>query len=136
LFARGVGTTLNVVPEGELYHSMLAVSSVFPPVCKLGTDMARKNKRSRQRKPQRGPGGPISRMPGAMPRPLASGEPVAVPPPARPIRGRGTLPIPLTEQDAAIPMERVPYFRSDLRRIAITAAAMFALLVIGSFFIR
>jgi hypothetical protein len=33
-------------------------------------------------------------------------------------------------------LERVPYFRADLRRIAITAGAMFALLIIGSFFIR
>jgi len=71
-----------------------------------------------------------------MPRPLPPGESLAVPSAARPVRGRGTVPIPLTEQDASIPMERVPYFRSDLRRIAITAAAMFALLVIGSFFIR
>jgi hypothetical protein len=33
-------------------------------------------------------------------------------------------------------MERVPYFRSDLRRIAITAALMFALLIIGSIVLR
>lgn len=33
-------------------------------------------------------------------------------------------------------MERVPYFRSDLRRIAITAALMFAILIAGSFLIR
>lgn len=98
--------------------------------------MARKNKRSHLRKPQRGPGGPVARTPGAVPRALAPGEPAALPSPVRPIRGRGTVPIPLTEQDASIPMERVPYFHSDLRRIAITAAAMFALLVIGSFFIR
>jgi hypothetical protein len=52
------------------------------------------------------------------------------------MRGRGPAPILLPEQDAAIPLDRVPYFRSDLRRIAITAAAMFALLIIGSFFIR
>jgi hypothetical protein len=52
------------------------------------------------------------------------------------MRGRGPAPIPLLEQDAAIPLERVPYFRADLRRIAITATAMFALLIMGSFFIR
>ncbi len=52
------------------------------------------------------------------------------------MRGHGPAPIPLLEQDAAIPLDRVPYFRSDLRRIAITAAAMFGVLIIGSFFIR
>jgi len=29
-------------------------------------------------------------------------------------------------------LERVPYFRSDLRRIAITAGVMFVILVVGS----
>jgi hypothetical protein len=33
-------------------------------------------------------------------------------------------------------MERVPYFRSDLRRIAITAALMFVLLIAGSIVLR
>jgi len=33
-------------------------------------------------------------------------------------------------------MDRVPYFRSDLRRIAITAALMFALLIAGSIVLR
>jgi hypothetical protein len=33
-------------------------------------------------------------------------------------------------------LERVPYFRSDLRRIAITAAFMFALLIAGSIALR
>ncbi len=102
--------------------------------------VSRKNKRAHQRKPQRGPGGPVSRtpgaVPGALPRPLASSEQAALNPTPRPMRGRGPAPIPLLEQDAAIPLDRVPYFRSDLRRIAITAAAMFAVLIIGSFFIR
>ncbi len=39
-------------------------------------------------------------------------------------------------QEAAIPLDRVPYFRSDLRRIALTAGLMFILLAVGSFFIR
>ena len=43
---------------------------------------------------------------------------------------------PLPTQDAAIPMDRVPYFRSDLRRIAITAALMFVLLIAGSIVLR
>lgn len=98
--------------------------------------MARKNKRAHQRKPQRGPGGPVSRTPSAVPRPLGTSEPTAVPAPIRPVRSRGPVPLLLTEQDASVPMDRVPYFRADLTRIGITAAAMFALLVVGSFFIR
>jgi hypothetical protein len=45
-------------------------------------------------------------------------------------------PQPLPTQDAAIPLERVPYFTSDLRRIAFTAVLMLAILIIGSQFIR
>jgi hypothetical protein len=33
-------------------------------------------------------------------------------------------------------MERVPYFRSDLRRIAITAGFMFVILITGSIVLR
>jgi len=33
-------------------------------------------------------------------------------------------------------LERVPYFRSDLRRIAITASLMFVLLIAGSIVLR
>jgi hypothetical protein len=52
-------------------------------------------------------------------------------------RPRGRLQAgPLAPQEAAVPLERVPYFRSDLRRIGITAGAMFVILVIGSFLIR
>ena len=43
---------------------------------------------------------------------------------------------PLPAQDATIPLERVPYFRSDLRRIAITAGLMFVLLIAGSIVLR
>jgi hypothetical protein len=42
----------------------------------------------------------------------------------------------LPTQDAAIPLERVPYFRSDLRRIAITAGFMLVLLIAGSIVLR
>ena len=62
--------------------------------------------------------------PAPLPRPL----------PRNP-RGRqqaGPLPV----EDAAIPLERVPYFRSDLRRIAITAGLMFVLLIAGSIVLR
>ena len=64
---------------------------------------------------------------------------VAQPPAARPLpraaRGRPSAG-PLPSQDAAIPLERVPYFRSDLRRIAITAGFMFVLLIAGSIVLR
>lgn len=35
-------------------------------------------------------------------------------------------------QGSGIPLERVPYFQSDLKRIAITVGIMFALIVAGS----
>lgn len=97
--------------------------------------MARKNKRQ-PRKPQRG-----SPQPGPITRPSAGISPASRPSQPAPIaaqppvRGR-PVPAPLPPQDAAIPLERVPYFRSDLRRIAITAALMFAILIAGSFLIR
>jgi len=75
-------------------------------------------------------------MPSAVPRPLGTSEPTALPAPQRPVRGRGPIALPVSEQDASVPMDRVPYFRADLARIGITAAAMFGLLVVGSFFIR
>jgi hypothetical protein len=42
----------------------------------------------------------------------------------------------LAAEDAAIPLDRVPYFRSDLRRIALTAGFMFLLLIAGSVLLR
>jgi hypothetical protein len=111
--------------------------------------MARKNRRSQLRKPQRGSsGGRAARPAGTAPiAPSQPGQPAQVAPPAaasqapvvRPLpRGpRGRQPAgPLPSQDAAIPLERVPYFRSDLRRIAITAGIMFVLLIAGSIVLR
>jgi hypothetical protein len=43
---------------------------------------------------------------------------------------------PLAAEDAAIPLDRVPYFRSDLRRIGLTAGLMFLLLIVGSIVLR
>ena len=118
--------------------------------------MSRKNKRSQLRKPQRGSssGGraarPAGMPPAVAPQPGEAGEaaqPVQVPPTAaarpapvaRPLprgpRGRQQAG-PLPTEDAAIPMDRVPYFRSDLRRIAITAGLMFVLLIAGSIALR
>jgi hypothetical protein len=114
--------------------------------------MARKNKRSQLRKPQRGGSGAgRAARPGGIP-PLTppapgqpgSSEPVAPPtsaplPVQRPLpraaRGRQATG-PLPTQDAVIPLDRVPYFRSDLRRIAITAGLMFVLLILGSIALR
>jgi hypothetical protein len=115
--------------------------------------MARKNKRSQLRKPQRGSsGGGRAARPAGIPsvagsQPSQPGQPVQVPqttassppPVARPLprgpRGRQQAG-PLPSQDAAIPLERVPYFRADLRRIAITAGFMFILLIAGSVVLR
>ena len=114
--------------------------------------MARKNKRSQLRKPQRGGSGAgrAARPAGIPPlAPAQPGQPAAAeptPPAAsaalpvqRPLpraaRGRQSTG-PLPAQDAAIPLERVPYFRADLRRIAITAGLMFVLLIAGSIVLR
>jgi hypothetical protein len=66
--------------------------------------------------------------------PTAAASPAPRPLPRNP-RGRQQAG-PLPTQDAAIPLERVPYFRSDLRRIAITAGLMFVLLIAGSIVLR
>jgi hypothetical protein len=114
--------------------------------------MARKNKRNQLRKPQRGssgsgraarpagipqasPSAPLESGPSApAAQPSPSGTP-AVRPLPRATRGRQAAG-PLPTQDAAIPLDRVPYFRSDLRRIAITAGLMFVLLIVGSIVLR
>lgn len=108
--------------------------------------MAKKNKRSQPKKPQRGgrPRAGAPAAPQAAPRPEAAAPVPATPvqrplPAARPLpratRGRAAA-APLPPQDASIPFERVPYFRSDLRRIAITAGLMFILLIAGSIVLR
>jgi hypothetical protein len=114
--------------------------------------MARKNKRNQLRKPQRGSsgGGRAARPAGIPPaapsssaeggqtasaaQPASYGTPVPRPLP-RATRGRQPAG-PLPSQDAAIPLDRVPYFRSDLRRIAITAGFMLVLLIVGSIVLR
>jgi len=114
--------------------------------------MARKHKRSQLKKPQRGSSGagraarpaglpPLAGaqpgqivQPAQTPQPVAGSLPVQRPLP-RPSRGRQPAG-PLPPQDAAIPLERVPYFRADLRRIAITAGLMFVLLIVGSIALR
>ncbi|TME84968.1 MAG: hypothetical protein E6I47_02065 [Chloroflexi bacterium] len=75
------------------------------------------------------PGQPAPASPGA-----AAG-PAPLPRPLPRTRGRQQAG-PLPAEDAAIPLERVPYFRSDLRRIAITAGLMFVLLIAGSIVLR
>jgi hypothetical protein len=79
------------------------------------------------------PGQPAQTAP-ASPTAAAGPAPLTRPLPRNP-RGRQQAgPLPL--EDAAIPLDRVPYFRSDLRRIAITAGVMFALLIGGSIVLR
>jgi|GEM_PF-1930472 len=114
--------------------------------------MARKNRRNQLRKPQRGSGGggraarPAGIPPAVTSAPIEGSQtaPAAQPPTSttpvpRPLpratRGRQAAG-PLPAQDAAIPLDRVPYFRSDLRRIAITAGFMFVLLIVGSIVLR
>src|SRR5437764_579251 len=76
------------------------------------------------------PGQPAQASPSA----AAGPAPLPRPLPRNP-RGRQQAG-PLPAEDAAIPLERVPYFRSDLRRIAITASLMFVLLIAGSIVLR
>ncbi len=56
--------------------------------------------------------------------------------PGRPLpqRGRGARGLP-ESSDPAIPLERVPYFLPDLRKLAVVGAAMVVLLFLGSFLI-
>lgn len=122
--------------------------------------MAKKNKRSQQKKPQRSgrsasrgltrppslsptvpltdasfPADPTTgQTPVPTPAPIPRPAPVARPAP-RSARGR-VAQGPLPAQDAAIPLDRVPYFRADLRRIAITAGLMFVILIVGSIVLR
>ena len=114
--------------------------------------MSRKNRRSQLRKPQRGlsgagraarpagmpPVSPSQPNPPGQPAQTSPSSPAGPSPLPRPLpRTRGRQQAgPLPAEDAAIPLERVPYFRSDLRRIAITAGLMFVLLIAGSIVLR
>jgi len=80
------------------------------------------------------PGQPPA-QPAQVPPTAAAGPAPITRPLPRGARGR-QQPGPLPAQDATIPMERVPYFRSDLRRIAITAGFMFVILIAGSIVLR
>ena len=51
---------------------------------------------------------------------------------SRPARGQATGYIqPLESEDAAIPFDRVPYVPADLRRVAIIAGLMIALIIVA-----
>jgi hypothetical protein len=41
----------------------------------------------------------------------------------------------LSDADPAIPLDRVPYFLSDLARLGMVAAAMVVLLILGAIFV-
>ena len=136
-------------PRGFVPQHVGGVKQLSTVLGKL-TPVSRKNRRSQSRKPQRGSAS--GARPGGVPAPTASSRvappsgpsqqgpaPASTPPVERSYkdRPRGRLQGgPLAAQEAAVPLERVPYFRSDLRRIGITAGAMFVILVIGSFLIR
>ena len=49
------------------------------------------------------------------------------------VRGKGRNRVVLESGDPGIPLDRVPYFTSDLRQIAIVGGLMIALLVIANF---
>jgi len=156
LLPRGFGHTLYVVPGAVCTTARWTCQALIPVRVKLPSayvSMARKNKRSQLRKPQRGGSGAgRAARPAGIP-PLAPaaqpGQPGAAD--ATPPAGSAALPVqrplpraargrqaagPLPVQDAAIPLDRVPYFRADLRRIAITAGLMFVLLIAGSVVLR
>ena len=62
----------------------------------------------------------------------AGGGAAAVAPRARPARGQPAGFIqPLESEDAAIPFDRVPYVPADLRRVAIIAGLMIALIIVA-----
>jgi len=84
------------------------------------------------------PVSPSQANPPGQPAQTSSSSPAGPAPLPRPLpRTRGRQQAgPLPAEDAAIPLERVPYFRSDLRRIAITAGLMFVLLIAGSIVLR
>jgi hypothetical protein len=100
--------------------------------------MARKNKRQQPRKPQRGRSYSGAARPATPAPPVRSAtEPAAATPAPRPGRPIGrSVASPAGPQSAAIPMDRVPYFQGDLRRIAITGAAMLVILIVGSLLIH
>ena len=49
------------------------------------------------------------------------------------VRGKGRNRVVLETGDPGIPLDRVPYFTSDLRQIAVVGGLMIALLVIANF---
>lgn len=74
----------------------------------------------------------------AKPRPGPASTPTAarrVQAQRRAVRSRPTRGIQIGDDNPAIPLDKVPYFASDLIRLAITAAIMIILLVIGAKFV-
>jgi hypothetical protein len=91
--------------------------------------MAKKTKRIKAHK-RRGPArGPIA---PSLPASAASSVSPALPPRPAPEAPRRSAPRGGVTETTAVPLEKVPYFLSDLRRIGITAGAMVVLIVAGS----
>jgi hypothetical protein len=104
------------------------------------------------RKQQRRKGGKSRPRPVAAPPPVAAATPAAAPRPQRVggeqalvravemsiggqavVRGRGRSRYVLESGDAGIPLDRVPYFLSDLRQLVIVGALMVVLLVVAAY---
>jgi len=146
-------------PGGALAQGGVELSFAADPI-PLPRVMAKKTRKQKQRATTRRPGPSVAR-PTAItptgvgveaedlqPTPEESGELAAVDPGRRrvervsaadapvarprPARGLGAGYIqPLESEDAAIPFDRVPYVPADLRRVAIIAGLMIALIIIA-----
>jgi hypothetical protein len=95
--------------------------------------MAKKTKRIKAHK-RRGPArGPIApSLPASAASSVSPALPPALPPRPAPEAPRRSAPRGGVTETTAVPLEKVPYFLSDLRRIGITAGAMVVLIVAGS----
>jgi len=49
------------------------------------------------------------------------------------VRGKGRHRVVIESGDAGIPLERVPYFTTDLRQIAIVGGLMIVLLIVAAY---
>lgn len=103
--------------------------------------MARKSKKRPAQRRVKAPAAPVARTPQAVERPAAraGGEQTLVravemslAPRTTPGGRRGQRGILIGDDDPAIPLDRVPYFTSDLAKLGIVAVVMLVLLLAGS----
>ncbi|HVB76983.1 MAG TPA: hypothetical protein VNI34_04155 [Candidatus Nitrosotalea sp.] len=95
--------------------------------------MARKTRRGKARRPAR-VAAPAPAPAAAQSAPLTEvrSRPVELSLGARSASSRRPGRVVIEGSDPGIPLDRVPYFTSDLARLGITAAAMLALLLVGA----